>query len=119
MRCLRTDSQTRHCSRLGARGVRGGGSGGRKASCSRRGRGDRRCCCWGGRGGPGMIVTRLGWPALEAAVGEKKRETMSGVAKQPVKIFIFPLPDDFQSCSSVHIKTASAAQKQSESQTQT
>lgn len=92
---------------------------GRKASCSRRGRGDRRCCCWGGRGGPGMIVTRLGWPALEAAVGEKKRETMSGVAKQPEKIFIFLLPDDFQSCSSVHIKTASAAQKQSESQTQT
>lgn len=51
---------------VGAGGFVGGR---RRASCSRRGREGRRCCWWEGRGGPGMIVTRLGWPALEADPG--------------------------------------------------
>lgn len=63
-----------------------------------------------------MIVTRLGWPTLEAAVDKRHKETR--VKKNLKKIFIFLMLDDFELCSSVVSNTASTAQKQFEHQTQ-
>lgn len=38
-------------------------------SCSRRGRGGHRCCCWGGRGAPGRTAARRGSSARAGAGG--------------------------------------------------
>lgn len=35
-----------------------------------------------------MIVTRLGWPTLEAAVDKRWKEMMSGQTKKPENTFI-------------------------------
>lgn len=59
----------------------------RRASCFQTGREGRRCCWWEGRGGQGMIVTRLGWPTREAAVDERQKDTMSNRANKRKRCF--------------------------------
>lgn len=75
VRCLSVDGRVERG--LALRVWWGWGAG--SASCSRTGREGRRCCWWGGRGGPGTTVTRPGSPARAAAGGgegrgHKKRE---------------------------------------------
>lgn len=45
-------------------------------SCSRTEPAGRRCCCWGGRGGPGRTAARLGWSA-QGAAGRHRKQAFS------------------------------------------
>lgn len=44
-----------------------------------------------------MIVTRLGWPALEAAVDKRQKVIMSSETKKPENMFIFLTLKEYES----------------------
>ena len=70
-------------------------------SCFRRAIEGRRCCYWGGLGGPGRTTARLGWRAPEVAVGgESTGESISqGLDSSTKASFQLPTTTSFKSLS--------------------